>query len=247
MGPDDRKRLRDIRLVASDVDGTLTTSGKITSTAVGALESLAASGIDVLLVTGRSAGWGAALAAYTPGVLGVVAENGAVLCLPGADMAPVAFEGLPPRSAIASMDEALAEVLTIYPGLAPGQDNFCRITDRTVSASPGVEPTIVAAVAGRHGLRHTYSTVHHHLSSSRLDKCSGVLRTLEHLGMGLDPARQVVTVGDSANDEPLFARGTFALTVGVAGTDALAVAPQVLTAGAGGEGFVELAGALLRS
>jgi hydroxymethylpyrimidine pyrophosphatase-like HAD family hydrolase len=237
--------LHAVRLVASDVDGTLTSAGRISSSAVSALESLAGAGIQVLLVTGRSAGWGAALAAYTPGVMGVVAENGAVLCLPGADVAPVVFEGLPSRAKVAAMDAAVSEVLAGHPGLAPGRDNFCRLTDRTVAARPDVSATAVASIAARHGLRHTYSTVHHHLSSSGLDKRSGVLRALDHLGTGLDPARHVVTVGDSANDGPLFAAGTFAVTVGVAGSEGLAVPPQAVTTAPGGEGFIELARALL--
>jgi len=162
----DTQRLRAVRLVASDVDGTLTRSGRISSARVSALERLANAGIQVLLVTGRSAGWGAALAAYTPGVIGAVAENGAVLCLPGTDVAPVVFEGMPSPAAVGAMEAAVAEVLATYPGLAPGQDNFCRLTDRTVAAGADVSSATVAAIAQRHGLRHTYSTVHHHLSSS---------------------------------------------------------------------------------
>ncbi|HET9059952.1 MAG TPA: HAD hydrolase family protein [Acidimicrobiales bacterium] len=237
--------LRAVRLVASDVDGTLTSSGTIGGATVNALESLAGAGIGVLLVTGRSAGWAAALAAYMPGVVGVLAENGAVLCQPGPDVAPFAFEGLPPPGALAAMHAAVADVLGTYPGVNAGNDNFCRLTDRTVAASPQMSPTLVASIAQRHGLRHTYSTVHHHLSWSRLDKRSGVLRALEYLGTGLDPASQVVTIGDSANDAPLFAAGTFALTVGVAEAGALPVGPQVITEAGGGAGFVELAQALL--
>jgi hydroxymethylpyrimidine pyrophosphatase-like HAD family hydrolase len=241
----DHEFLRAVRLVASDVDGTLTTAGTIAGATVNALENLANAGIGVLLVTGRSAGWGAALAAYTPGIVGVVAENGAVLCRPGPDVAPFVFEEPPPPGALAAMDAAVAEVLQTYPDIRAGSDNFCRLTDRTVAASPHMSPTLVASIGERHGLRHTYSTVHHHLSWSHLDKRSGVLHPLEYLGTGLDPASQVVTIGDSANDAPLFAPGTFALTVGVAAAAGLPLGPQVLTNAGGGAGFVELAQALL--
>ena len=50
--------LTNIRLVATDMDGTLTTDGKFTAALLQALEDLTAHGIKVLIVTGRSAGWG---------------------------------------------------------------------------------------------------------------------------------------------------------------------------------------------
>jgi predicted HAD superfamily phosphohydrolase YqeG len=45
-----------IRLIATDMDGTLTRQGKFTSALLQALENLAAVGIKVVIVTGRSAG-----------------------------------------------------------------------------------------------------------------------------------------------------------------------------------------------
>ena len=49
--------LSDIRLIASDVDGTLTQNGKFSSDFISTLLDLQSAGIKVLLVTGRSAGW----------------------------------------------------------------------------------------------------------------------------------------------------------------------------------------------
>ncbi|MEO1561694.1 MAG: HAD-IIB family hydrolase, partial [Cyanobacteria bacterium J06632_19] len=64
-----------IRLVATDMDGTLTTKGKFTDTLLQALQDLAAANITVIIVTGRSAGWVSGLAYYLP-VFGAIAENG---------------------------------------------------------------------------------------------------------------------------------------------------------------------------
>ena len=58
--------LSDIRLIASDVDGTLTLNGKFSSDFISTLLDLQSAGIKVLLVTGRSAGWVSALANYLP-------------------------------------------------------------------------------------------------------------------------------------------------------------------------------------
>jgi len=48
--------LSDIRLIASDVDGTLTQNGKFSSDFIPTLLNLQSAGIKVLLATGRSAG-----------------------------------------------------------------------------------------------------------------------------------------------------------------------------------------------
>jgi HAD superfamily hydrolase (TIGR01484 family) len=67
--------LSSVRLIATDMDGTLTKNGKFTSELLIALESLAAKNIAVLIVTGRSAGWVSAIANYLP-IVGAIAENG---------------------------------------------------------------------------------------------------------------------------------------------------------------------------
>ena len=58
--------LSDIRLISSDVDGTLTQNGKFSSNSISTLLDLQSAGIKVLLVTGRSAGWVSALVNYLP-------------------------------------------------------------------------------------------------------------------------------------------------------------------------------------
>ena len=59
--------LQNICLVATDMDGTLTQKGKLTSGLISALESLLrTSNIDLVIVTGRSAGWVNGLTNYLP-------------------------------------------------------------------------------------------------------------------------------------------------------------------------------------
>ena len=69
--------LSDIRLIASDVDGTLTQNGKFSSDFISTLLDLQSAGIKVLLVTGRSGGWVSALVNYLP-VAGAITENGGI-------------------------------------------------------------------------------------------------------------------------------------------------------------------------
>jgi hydroxymethylpyrimidine pyrophosphatase-like HAD family hydrolase len=239
-----------VGVIATDVDGTLTTDGTFAPGTIGALVRLQAAGIATVAVTGRSAGWGAALAAYLPALAGVVAENGAVLCLPGADTEPVRLDegGV---GDIERADAALAEAIAeLGPAGRPGADNFCRLTDRTLAAGPGVDPDIVAGVAARWSLRHTWSSVHHHLSVSSLDKRSGLLAALPRLVPAVAARTEVATIGDSGNDAPLWTPDSFALTVGVATVvdylDGLGERrPAYVTEAAGGDGFAELVAAVL--
>jgi hydroxymethylpyrimidine pyrophosphatase-like HAD family hydrolase len=70
--------LEHIRVLATDIDDTITTAGKIPSSTIEGLVALEKAGIVVALVTGRPAGWAQALASYLAGVRVAVAENGLV-------------------------------------------------------------------------------------------------------------------------------------------------------------------------
>src|SRR5262245_1552786 len=67
---------RRIRGVLTDIDDTLTTDGKLTAAAYGALERLHDAGFMVVPITGRPAGWCDHIARMWP-VDAVVGENGA--------------------------------------------------------------------------------------------------------------------------------------------------------------------------
>src|SRR6185503_4526044 len=67
---------RTVRGVLADIDDTLTTDGRLTAAAYGAMERLHEAGLLVVPITGRPAGWCAHIARMWP-VDGVVGENGA--------------------------------------------------------------------------------------------------------------------------------------------------------------------------
>ncbi|MEM7647419.1 MAG: HAD hydrolase family protein, partial [Pseudomonadota bacterium] len=66
-----------IKVLFTDIDDTLTTDGRLSSQSYEMLWKLHDSGIDVVPVTGRPAGWCEMIARMWP-VLGVVGENGAL-------------------------------------------------------------------------------------------------------------------------------------------------------------------------
>ena len=72
----DAEALRDVRILLTDIDDTITSDGQLEAEAYGALHRLNAAGIAVIPVTGRPAGWCDHIARMWP-VAGVVGENGA--------------------------------------------------------------------------------------------------------------------------------------------------------------------------
>lgn len=92
-----------VRLIVSDLDGTLTASDRLSAALIEAFEQLAAAEIRVLISTGRSVGWGMALAQYLP-VAGVMTENGGAICWP--EQAPII---LSPIAAIADHRQQLQQ------------------------------------------------------------------------------------------------------------------------------------------
>jgi HAD superfamily hydrolase (TIGR01484 family) len=242
--------LKTIRLIATDMDGTLTKQGKFTAALITALESLAASGIDVVIVTGRSAGWVQGVVSYLP-VAGAIAENGGVFFAKSA-AEPKLLTALPNlsdhRHALAHL---FHDLQTQFPTICESTDNQFRLTDWTfdVRGLSDLDLKTMAKMCGDRGWGFTYSTVQCHLKPLNQDKAIGLGQVLEHFFPC--PPEQMVTVGDSPNDESLFDSDRFPLSVGVANVlhycDRLQHTPQFVTSAAEVEGFCELAQRLVQA
>lgn len=239
-----------IRLVATDMDGTLTTEGKFTSTLLQALEDLAAADIKVLIVTGRSAGWVSGIVSYLP-VVGAIAENGGLFYL-GSDI-PVT---LTPISDIVIHRQELAaafgQLQTQFPQIQESTDNRFRLTDWTfdVHSLSTEELQTLDNLCQQMGWGFTYSNVQCHIKPKGQDKATGLMQVLQKY-FPQYTKEQVVTVGDSPNDESLFDERYFPVSVGVANVreyaNQLQHQPAYITTAAEGKGFCELAGFLLKS
>jgi len=240
--------LRKIRLVATDMDGTLTLGGKFTPDLLAAFRTLATSGVDVLIVTGRSAGWVNGLAHYLP-VRGAIAENGG-LCYWGHQEDPEFLTPLvEPLVHRAKLAQCFQQLQQRFPDLRESGDNRFRLTDWTFDVQ-GLSPEDLAQLAEQcaaSGWGFTYSTVQCHIKPLAQEKSAGLQDVLRRQFPGLRP-EEVVTVGDSPNDESLFDTSLFPLSVGVANlrhyADRLAHRPAYLTAAAEGDGFAELVAAI---
>lgn len=240
-----------IRLVATDMDGTLTAGGKFTPALLQALQDLAASGLKVVIVTGRSAGWVSGLAYYLP-IAGAVAENGG-LFYPSGSETPVT---LTPLDDLISHRQQLAtafhQLQTQFPHIQESNDNRFRITDWTFNVQ-GLSTDSLQTLSNlcqQMGWGFTYSNVQCHIKPLGQDKAVGLLQVLREYFPGYTP-EQVVTVGDSPNDESLFNRRYFPVSVGVANVleyaDQLQHQPVYVTTSAEGEGFCELSNYILKT
>ncbi|GJD21589.1 HAD-superfamily hydrolase subfamily IIB [Rivularia sp. IAM M-261] len=241
--------LSQIRLIATDMDGTLTVSNKFTSLVLRTLEDLKANSTKVLITTGRSAGWVSGIAHYLP-VVGAIAENGGLFYSCNSE-APIY---LTPISDIISHRQQLAATFDHlklkFPKIQESADNRFRITDWTfdVAGLSLDEIKTLANLTQTMGWGFTYSNVQCHIKPQGQDKAMGLLKVLQEYFPEIT-LKQVVTVGDSPNDESLFDATYFPNSFGVANVshylDTLQHKPAYITSGAEGEGFCELARMIL--
>jgi HAD superfamily hydrolase (TIGR01484 family) len=246
-----------VKAVLLDIDDTLTTDGKLTAEAYGALEQLKAAGKLVVPVTGRPAGWCDHIARMWP-VDAVVGENGAFyFCLAQGKLQQRfrddAAERVRQRGRLAEIGE---RIVAAVPGCALASDQPYRETDLAIDYCEDVAPMPLAAaqrIAGlmrEAGLQAKISSIHVNGWFGEYDKLA-MTRLLFAERFGWDLAvrnREAVFAGDSPNDAPMFA--FFDQSVGVATLrrfDSLDFErPKYVAAAAAGAGFAELARHLLR-
>lgn len=240
---------KDIRLVAADMDGTLTQQGKFTSQLLKALEDLASAEVPVLIVTGRSAGWVSSLVSYLP-VKGAIAENGG-LFFPCTGEIPVALTAIPDLiEHRRQLSQAFERLQARFTQIQESADNRFRITDWTFdNAQLSVTELESMELFCKHlGWGFTYSSVQCHIKPASQDKSVGLLKVLRDYFPQYKPA-QVITVGDSPNDESLFDPSCFPVSVGVANVleyaNQMQYVPTYVTTGGEVEGFCELAKVIL--
>lgn len=247
---------RGVDAVLVDIDDTLTTEGKLTAQAFGALESLRRAGKRVVPVTGRPAGWCDHIARMWP-VDAVVGENGAFyFWYEGGRLQRRYHDDAATRARKrARLEEIAARIVREVSGSAVAADQAYRETDLAIDYCEDVAPLSMEAAKRieelmcEAGLTAKISSIHVNGWFGDYDKLA-MTRVLfrERFATELSGGgRGIVFVGDSPNDAPMF--GYFERSVGVANVrrfaTALAAAPKFVTREACGAGFAELAARLL--
>jgi HAD superfamily hydrolase (TIGR01484 family) len=250
--------LRSLHGVLCDIDGTITTDGRLTAAAYSALERFQEAGLLVVLVTGRPAGWCDLIARFWP-VSAVVGENGAFYFRYDHGRRRMIRRYARSDAERAQDRERLraigAEVLSQVAGAGIAADQPYREADlaidwcEDVPALPAAEVQRIVGLLERHGLTVKVSSIHVNAWFGGQDKRSMTRLLLrEQFGIDVDAERErLAYVGDSPNDEPMFAcfPNSFAVANIAAFLDQLTHRPAYVTAGAEGRGFAEFARRLL--
>lgn len=249
--------LTKVKAVFADVDGTLTTNGRISGTVLRALEWLVARRIQVVLVSGRPSGWGECWARELP-IAGAIVENGGLA---------YAWEGSRlvrryPQSAVerrrnrGELVRLVNGAIARVKGVKLSMDSVAREVDLAIDyaedahAGPRAADAIEAFLT-KNGVTAVRSSVHVNCWLGSFDKRSAVRDFLrDQWKVALKPRDpRYVYVGDSFNDAPMF--DAFSLSVGVANVldvlKDLDAAPKFVTRAREGRGFCELVDAISRA
>ena len=249
---------RAIRFLLLDIDDTLTTDGRLTAAAYAALERLSQRGLRVIPVTGRPAGWCDLIARFWP-VDAVVGENGAFWFrydLERRTMIRRFWLSEEERTAAGQRLARLGEeIVAAVPGAHIAADQPYRSADLAIDFAedtgplPPQEVDRIVAMMQAAGASAKISSIHVNGWFGDWDKLAMTRRLFAELyDMDLDPQGEAVAfIGDSPNDEPMFA--FFPNSVAVANVrpylPRLRALPAYITDHEAGAGFVEFAEALL--
>jgi hydroxymethylpyrimidine pyrophosphatase-like HAD family hydrolase len=222
------------------------------------MEALDHAGIAVIPVTGRPAGWCDLIARQWP-VAGVVGENGAFYFSYDTSTRSVRrVHWFPEQKRAADrvrLDALACEIREAVPRAGIASDQRYRESDLAVDWAEDVGPLAdaeideIVAVAASAGATVRVSSIHINIWFGEFSKLGMAKRMVSDV-LGLDAdARpgEFVFVGDSPNDVTMF--GFFPNSVGVANVlqfrDRLESEPTYVTTREGGDGFLEVARALL--
>ena len=251
----DREEARGIRGLFFDLDDTVLTHGVLGRAAYGALWDLHDAGLRLVAVTGRPSAWAEVLVRQWP-IDGAVTENGAVFVVRAGRSVEVILDGTPAEVAHrrARLDALVARVRDAMPDVALADDVHGRRSDIAWDIGERVKlPEDRVAELHRlvtaEGARTTRSSVHLHASFERDDKASGAMRFVRER-FGEDPGQAIYRwafAGDSSNDAACFAaiRTTFGVANVRAFLSKLSVPPRYVAESERGQGFAEIAQALI--
>jgi len=240
-----------VRYFLMDIDDTLTRQGKLLSSSYSALWKLKEAGLKVIPVTGRPAGWCDLIAREWP-VDGVVGENGALVFWeePG-QVLKKEYHPNAARNDHSVLERIKEKAFSEFPALRLAKDQFARLFDMALDFAEE-EPVLplsaarrIKEIAEEEKAIARISSIHVNIWMGSYNKLSMVEHFLTRR-FGWKPGAEdckVVFVGDSPNDEPMFAR--FPLTCAVSNieryADFIKQKPTYVASKECGDGFAEIA------
>jgi HAD superfamily hydrolase (TIGR01484 family) len=247
-----------IRFVLADIDDTLTFRGRLPAVAFAAMERLQKSGIVLIPITGRPAGWCDHIARMWP-VNAIVGENGAFYFRYDDRLKKMRRRywksEIERKKDRGKLEKIKLEILEKVAGCRVSADQAYREADLAIDFCEDVPPLDTAKIDQivdiftRAGARAKISSIHVNGWFGKYDKQTMTARLFEEVwdaDLKKDKNR-VIFIGDSPNDVPMFK--FFPNSVGVANILPFAerVDPQPVwvTQKEGGYGFAEMVDILL--
>lgn len=251
-----------IEFVLTDIDDTLTTEGQLKAKAYESLWRLHDAGLKVIPITGRPAGWCEMIARFWP-VEGVVGENGGFYFRyasnTGENIKKMQRWFFADEKIIKEnrqkLNQVAQEILKSVPGCALASDQFCRLMDlaidfcEDVPSLPKIEVDKIVRIFEKHGAQAKISSIHVNGWFGNYNKLTTTFNFLKNeFGLTENEAlAKCAFVGDSPNDEPMFAK--FPHSFGVANIrnfeNQMKTLPCYVAESHGGEGFYEISNKIL--
>ncbi|GMO44400.1 MAG: HAD-IIB family hydrolase [Termitinemataceae bacterium] len=221
-----RAEANGIKFVLMDIDDTITLGGKLLASSYTALWKLHDAGITVIPVTGRPAAWCSLIARQWP-VDAVIGENGALVFWEERDDAALNLTGGKPHlktffhpNAVRNDSPILTKIkercFDEVPGIRLANDQFARMFDIALDFAEE-DPVLslsaaekVQKIALEEGAQAKISSIHVNVWLGNYDKVTMAELLLQRLSGKLI---EVLFVGDSPNDEPMFRRFPLACAV----------------------------------
>lgn len=252
--------LRAVRGVCLDIDETLSTQGKLTAEAFSALWKLKQSGFAVVPITGRPSGWCDHIARFWP-VDAVIGENGAFTFFMDQSVrkridTPTAQRTSELKRRLESLGDQIKKE---FPQARWASDQAYREFDLAIDICEDVpawsshDVERLLDLCKKQGAHAKLSSIHVNVWFGDYDKKKGMEYWINQGSPGLKPMKlgwdQWLFIGDSPNDEPMFA--SFKYTVGVANLkkyiERLKSPPRWITEAESGSGFAEMVEYLIQS
>jgi HAD superfamily hydrolase (TIGR01484 family) len=240
-----------VKVLFTDIDGTLTTKGQLTDQAYSALWKLSRAGVAIIPVTGRPAGWCELIARQWP-VHGVIGENGAFYFRLEKKMRRVYFSSKANRKAYRERFKKIIERLRVeVPEARIASDQFSRLFDLAIDFAEDVGPLPekdvqkIVKLFKEAGAIAKVSDIHVNGWFGDYDKrtaCEQYIK--DELGLSKSAAQErCVFVGDSPNDEPMFGyfKNSFAVANFRIFANDVKQKPAYIATFKEGEGFAEIA------
>ena len=245
---------RKLSIFFCDIDDTLTSGGLLTPESFSAIWRLHQNGIEVVPVTGRPAGWCDHIARFWP-VAAVIGENGAFTYSYDREKRKMRRVSLIDEQERTQGREKLERVrkrvLREVPACRISADQAFRTVDLAIDFCEDVVPPLspqqidrICAIIEEEGATYKISSIHINCWFGSFDKVSGVRAFLDARGQKLASRAVQETIGfigDSPNDEPLFAAVRTSIAVANIRTfmDRLNRMPAYITERESAEGFSE--------